>query len=215
MHRILLISLLVAMPASLSAQRGGFGHFSGHSSGRFASNSNRGAYGRASAYAVPFLDPLYSDFVGAPDYSEVLGQPVVYRPAVADTRPPAQPLLIELQGDRYVQISGDEVFHAQMIDQIPTDRLPNTSASESSAATPQTQHAPTVLVFRDGHRQEISDYTITNGVLYASADYYSSGSWNQKIELASLDLRETLNVNQSRGNQFRVPSAANEVIVGP
>jgi hypothetical protein len=218
MRRFLLISLLFAMPASLPAQRMGFAHFSGHSSGHFASSFNRGGYGRSGAYAVPFFDPLYSDNVDGADYSGTPMQPVMYRqiPPAAETHPPAQPLMIELQGDRYVQVSGDEVSHGQMIDQMPIDRMPDAPGPRSGAApTSHTQRPATVLVFRDGHRQEISDYTITNGMLYASADYYSSGAWNQKIELASLDLRETLSVNQSRGNQFRVPTAANEVIVGP
>jgi hypothetical protein len=214
MRKLLLISLLFVMPASLVAQRMGFGHSSGHSAGRFGSGFGRG-YGRTGAYGVPF----YADYIDGADYYGVPGQPVIMQapPPVTETHAPAAPLMIELQGDRYVQISGDEVSHAQMLDQMPTDQMPADAAGlrSEAASTPQSQRAATVLIFRDGHHQEISDYTIANGVLYASADYYSSGSWNQKIALSSLDLRETLNANQSRGNQFRVPSAANEVIVGP
>jgi hypothetical protein len=125
--------------------------------------------------------------------------------------------MIELQGDHYVQVSGDDASQAQMIGPktIGPPTAEKASLRSDAASTAQTQRAATVLVFRDGHRQEISDYTIANATLYASADYYSSGAWNQKIELASLDLRETLSANRSRGVQFRLPTAANEVIVGP
>jgi hypothetical protein len=72
-----------------------------------------------------------------------------------------------------------------------------------------------VLVFRDGHREEVSAYTITGGAIYAPADFYRDGSWNRKIELSSLDLPETLKSNYSRGLRFQLPRAPNEVIVGP
>ena len=71
------------------------------------------------------------------------------------------------------------------------------------------------LVFRDGHREQVFDYTIADGVLYAHADYFTTGSWNRKIELSSLNLSETVKSNQSQGVRFQLPSAPNEVIVGP
>ena len=121
--------------------------------------------------------------------------------------------MIELQGDRYVQVSSDEKSKAVMIDRIPASplqitRQPNQVSSEKNAP-------PAVLIFRDGHHEEISDYTIADGALYARADYYNSGSWNRRIELASLNLPETLQINLSRGLRFQLPTAPNEVIVGP
>jgi len=120
--------------------------------------------------------------------------------------------MIELQGDRYVQVSGDQSSQAQMVDSY--------SGSQSSAqprSSPRSQPPPSaaVLVFRDGHRQEVSAYTIADGVLYASADYATTGMWNQSIELASLNVPETVATNSSRGLRFQLPSAPNEVIVGP
>jgi hypothetical protein len=52
-------------------------------------------------------------------------------------------------------------------------------------------------------------------VMYSSADYWSSGSWNKKIQLADLDVPGTLRLNQERGVKFVLPSAANEVITRP
>jgi len=72
-----------------------------------------------------------------------------------------------------------------------------------------------VLVFRDGHREEVSDYTIADGVLYARGDYYRDGAWNRKIELKSLNLPETIHSNDARGVHVQLPTSPNEVITRP
>jgi hypothetical protein len=216
MRRFLLISLVLVMPASLAAQRGGFGHFSGHRAGRFAAGFGRGGYGRSGRYGLPFFDPFFRDYF--PDFDYSAPAPVVLvqtqQAAAAQPEPaspPAQSLMIELQGDRYVQVSGDQASsgQAQMIDPTPA------AARSRATAKVQPERVPTTLVFRDGRREEVSDYTIADGVLYASADYYSTGAWNQKIPLSSLNLDETVSLNRARGVEFRLPSAPNEVIVGP
>jgi hypothetical protein len=135
---------------------------------------------------------------------------------------PAEPLLIELQGDRYVRVSGEGDSGAQVIDgdtiNRPTDQTQDEAQSVprfSMTPRPIAVSAQATLVFRDGHREEIGAYTITDGILYASGDYYSNGSWNHKVELSSLDLTETVSANRSRGVRFQLPSSPNEVIVGP
>jgi hypothetical protein len=98
------------------------------------------------------------------------------------------------------------------------DPLPDSAPHEERATihpVSATELPSAVLVFRDGHREELSDYTIADGVLYTRSDYYSNGDWNRKIELGSLNLPETIKSNQSRGVRFQLPSAPNEVIVGP
>jgi hypothetical protein len=94
------------------------------------------------------------------------------------------------------------------------------SESQSSAQSKMSPHAPTpvspiVLVFRDGHSQEVSAYTIADGVLYAASDYATTGEWTQAIELAVLNVPETVAANSNRGLHFHLPTAPNEVIVGP
>jgi hypothetical protein len=206
MPRILIALLVLLLPVSLSAQRMGSGHFSGHASGHFA--SPRSGYGHSRASAVPFWNSFYPDYFG--DDSGPQPEPAAYRPPMAarEMRVPPTPLLIELEGDRYVQVSGSDVSTAQTIDRMPAD-------SGNAGLARATAPGKTILVFSDGHRQEVSAYTITDGKLYASADYYASGAWNQTIALASLDLGQTVSANQMRGVPFRVPAAANEVIVGP
>lgn len=216
MRRLLLIPLLIAMPLTGAAQRMGFAHFPGHSPGLRTSDFHRDRYPGA-YYTLPLFYPFDSDYVSSAAYPAP-SQPTVILlqapPTAAQPEPPApaQPLMIELQGDHYVQISGDQVSAAQMIDRMPSTQQAIHTASTTS---PKLQRTSTVLVFRDGHDEEISDYTIADGVLYAAADYYTSGSWNQKIALSSLNLPETITSNRARGVQFHVPSSPNEVIVGP
>jgi hypothetical protein len=137
---------------------------------------------------------------------------------------PVQPLLIELRGDRYVRLTGSESPGAEMITPETIARMPdpprNQSHSEERApasthptATPEPP--PAILIFRDGHSEETSDYTIANGVLYTRSDFYANGSWTRRIELSSLNLPETLKSNQSRGVPFQLPSFPNEIIVRP
>jgi hypothetical protein len=184
-------------------------------------------------FAVPFFnDGLYSDLLstGYPAASQppvfvMQAPPAAPTSAAAAFPAPEPPLMIELQGDRYVQVSGEAKSAAQMQTIDGGSAATSTTAAAAGkasrpasgqlvqAAEKQTMLA--TLVFRDGHREEISDYTITNGVVYAKADYYNSGSWNRKIELSSLNLPETVQVNESHGLNFHLPSAPNEVIVGP
>lgn len=168
-----------------------------------------------------FTYPFYSDAFY--DTAYPVGQPpivLVQAPlpaqpetASAPVTPPAEPLVIELQDGRYVRVSGEEVAGSEMIDQQP----PSRALARPTIATNQPSHelAPVILVFRDGKHEEITDYTIADGVIYARADYFTGGSWNRKIELTALDLPETFALNRSRGVAFRLPSAPNEVITSP
>jgi hypothetical protein len=89
-------------------------------------------------------------------------------------------------------------------------------AQEPSFTIAQPRDLPAaILIFRDGHSEEVHDYAIADGALYARGDYYQVGYWNKKIELSSLDLPQTLQANSSRGVQFVLPSSPNEVITRP
>ena len=75
------------------------------------------------------------------------------------------------------------------------------------------QLAPTVLVYRDGRREQIREYSIADGVLYARSDYYAVGYWNKTIELVALDLPQTVKANQERGVKFVLPDSPNNVVM--
>jgi hypothetical protein len=71
----------------------------------------------------------------------------------------------------------------------------------TSAALPPVD--PTVLVFRDGHQQEVRNYAIVGDTLYDIG-----GSTAKKIKLADLDLEKTAQVNDQRGVDFQLPKSA-------
>ena len=213
MRRLLLTTLLIAIPSSLFAQR----MFTGPriSPRPFHSpHFNRGA----GAVYLPLFDPFYADYLSTPQYPASQPPVIIMQPAAAPSAPvsspPPQPLVIELRGDRYVQIGGEADSQPEIINRT----LASSIAPEKNAgahSSPALHYTVTVLLFRDGHREEVSNYTIVDGFLYASTSYYTAGAWIRKVELSSLDLPETIASNQSHGVQFRLPSAANEVIVGP
>ncbi len=73
-------------------------------------------------------------------------------------------------------------------------------AAQSGESQPDPPSAPTVLVFRDQHRQDIQNYAIVGQTLWS----FSSGR-TQKIPLADLDVAATEKANDDRGVTFRVP----------
>ena len=207
------------------------------------SGFDRGAFSasghlRSSFYSLPLYDPLYADFLSSTGYPVASQPPLIIlqgAPAAAPTadrfappsQPPSQPLMIELQGDHYVRVSGPEASGVQMIgldfvDGKLTDRNASTppASSQRRSAAPMPalvapEPLPALLIFRDGHHEEASEYTIADGILYTRSDPYTSGPWNRKITLSSLNLPETIASNLTRGLRFRVPQSPNEVVVRP
>ena len=59
---------------------------------------------------------------------------------------------------------------------------------------------PTVLVFRDGHQQEVTNYAIMGDTVYV----FDKG--HKKIALADLDVPATVKANDDRGLEFKVPA---------
>jgi hypothetical protein len=145
-----------------------------------------------------------------------------YRRSETDHEPaPPQPLMIELQGGRYVRVNNAAIDG----EALPLDLISQSSSSPGLSAgsgTPgiamvsRPQNLPsTVLVFQDGRREEIRDYTIADGRIYARGDFYTDGYWNKKIELSALNIPQTLQANATRNVKFVLPSSPNEVITRP
>jgi hypothetical protein len=162
--------------------------------------------------------PGYSPAAQAPNILQALSP----SGAIQDQQQPAsQPLLIELQGGRYVRLNGEKPSDDGLLAyQAPTASKARGSARVDSnksvtQAVTARELAPVVLVFRDGHSEEVRDYTIAGGAIYARGDYYSDGYWNKKIELSALNLPETVKSNRERGVHFALPGAPNEVITRP
>lgn len=92
----------------------------------------------------------------------------------------------------------------------PTSSSP---AAPAVAAQPIVKLPSAVIVFRDGHMEEVAKYVIRGNVLYTSADYWSTGSWTRKILVADLDVPATLKLNEQRGAKFDLPSGPSEIMV--
>ena len=175
-----------------------------------------------------FSDSSYANDSSAAGYPPAAQAPNILLEALSpagafSNQPPtaSQPLLIELQGGRYVQLNGENPSSNGLAYQEPTgSAMRSNSAKLDSSRRPAPEVtervlAPVVLVFRDGHSEEVRDYAIAGGAIYARGDYYSDGYWNKKIELSTLNLPQTVTSNQERGVQFVLPSAPNEVITRP
>jgi hypothetical protein len=164
--------------------------------------------------AIFLGDPFYLDYPPAP--LALPPQYVVVQPStVADTSPEtkSEPLMIELQGNRYVRFGG-----RQQSAERGTTAAPDYAAGEAgSAARAQLQPElpPAVLIFRDGHREQVPEYAIVGSTLYASADYWQTGQWTKNIQISALNIPATVQANRDNGIKFTLPSAANEVITRP
>ena len=99
---------------------------------------------------------------------------------------------------------------------MPAQPAPPAPAASSSYASPQPQRepeagpeetssapdiAPTLLVFKDGHQQEVRNYAIVGQTLYVLEAFSS-----HKIPLADLDLKATVKANDDRGLEFVLPA---------
>ena len=180
----------------------------------------QGRFFRRSAFG---LFPYYYPYLDSESYSE---------PAVVETPAPQQvfvqtteahapkpailpdPLLLEAQGDHWVRVtsSGTEFVQSGV---APSSGTPSETRRVNEAISQPAALPPTVLVFRDGHQEEVKKYSIIGGVLYTGADYWKTGSWTRKVSIATLDVPATLKANQAHGVNFSLPSGPGEVIIEP
>ena len=216
---------------------GGYGHRSG-----FGRNSS---YPYGSAYAslpFPFFgDSFDPDDIYSTGYPVASQPPAFLLQAMrgmagpaADSFGPAaspfnngassssQPLMIELQNGRYVRIkstaaNGIAVPLTPAPGAAQSAKLSRSRPIQPSAAAVSPPHdlPSAILIFRDGHSEEVRDYAIADGILYARGDYYTDGYWNKKIALSTLNVAQTLEVNSTRNVKFVLPSSPNEVITRP
>jgi len=99
----------------------------------------------------------------------------------------------------------EQTLHV-VVDLPPTLRA---GADEASVAQPPAApvHEPealpieaTVLVFRDGHHQEVTNYAIMGQTVYVFDNR------KQKIGLGDIDVPATIKLNDDRGVDFHIPS---------
>lgn len=158
---------------------------------------------RTGGFGYPLF---YSDY--GPDSTAIPFTPsvIIERKVILPDRP-TEPLLIEWHGDRFVRYGETQKTEAPDYAEGASPRI---------ASSPVRRDLPpAVLVYRDGHREEVSDYVITRGVLYARGDYSQSGSWMRDVPLSALDVAATMKANRDSGVRFVLPAGPNEVVTRP
>jgi hypothetical protein len=239
-RRLALAILVVALPispASAQIRAGGAGTAGfgigvgspGTGMGRTGSGAGRLHQGHASERRAALLGYPYLDYESGYDSGENYAQPqvIVVQGSVPAPPPvppaPRESLLIEWQGDRFVRSTTSDKASGGA--QVASDYAENSATAspttersvpgQKSIAQPPRELPPAVLVFHDGRKEEVSEYTIMSGVIYSKADYWTTGSWTRKIQIADLDVPATYKVNQERGVKFFLPASSNEVVTRP
>jgi hypothetical protein len=220
---LIVAAAMLSTPPCLAQRHGGFGGSShigdGFGSGRNGSpffNQHSFDRRRSDLGAYFWGDPFfwYGDNQMPQEPNPELGPPILMmRP---DTSPGDRlsPLLIELEGDRYVRHGGTTQSAQGQVSREP--RTTPAPTPDYSARAESSELAPTMLIFRDGHREQVPDYVIVGRVLYAHSDFESEPGYTLKnIQLSELDIPATIEVNRDNGVSFALPSGPNEVVTRP
>jgi hypothetical protein len=219
---ITLLASAVSVSLVTAQMRGAIGGRGFAAHGGFVRNGARGVgsrhatrpFTRGGLLGSPFF---YSDYDALDPYaSEGTPFPVAVQPAAPEEPPrKIKPLLIEWQGDRYVRFGGVEetAEHGTPAHADYAEPAITTSAAQKERPAIQAAELPSaVLVYRDGHREEIADYAIADGVIYVRGNYWQNGTWTKRISLSAIDPTASMQANQQRGSKFLLPSASNVVI---
>ncbi len=223
----LVAALMMGLPAHAQRGFGGRRAPSGGAGSNFASargnrsgfGFRRGGYGYGAGWG-------YSPFSDFYDRGEDYARPDFEPPAPQQSaefepyQPPKviQPLLIERQGNTWVQVSG--YTRGTVSGRENPQFVAETAGTKASAPGQESSGLrnpppPATLVFRDGHQEEIKGYTIIGSTVYTKSDYWLTGVWTKKFELTELDVPATLKLNRQNGAPFRLPSGPQEVIIRP
>jgi hypothetical protein len=158
-----------------------------------------------------YTDYPFQQFAAEPASPQVL---VMRSPADTPQESKSEPLLIELRGDRYVRFGGVQK-PARGTNALPdyAEELPTKSSARAVSKT--TELPPAMLVYRDGHQEEVSDYAIVGTVMYVRGDFWQNGYWTKNIQLSALNIPATMKTNQDNGVKFVLPAGPNEVVTRP
>lgn len=143
-----------------------------------------GAYGPyVYAYPVPYaVDP--NDYADAPD------------PNNDDSNYQGGPTVFDRRG------SGERSYIPPVDDPPPAHaaQQDDSQGPDDASSDPEPAAPPTLLVFRDGHKVEVSNYAIVGTTLFDLTPRHP-----RHIALADLDLDATRKENDERGIIFQLP----------
>jgi hypothetical protein len=224
---------MVGTPICLAQRHGGFGGGShagaGFGAGRngspfFNQHSflNQGSFDRRRSDLGAYFwgDPFfwYGDNQMPQEPNPEPGPPILMMRPDTSPRDRLSPLLIELEGDRYVRHGGMAQSAQSGVSREPrTTPAPTADYSARSEALPEsTDLTPTMLIFRDGHREQVPDYAIVGRVIYAHGDLDGEPGYGLKnIRVSELDIPATIRANRENGVSFTLPSGPDEVVTRP
>jgi len=160
----------------------------------------------------PYYDSDYEPVRSEePPVNDVVGQPEQPPVPVAS---PVESLILENRDGQWVRIpTASHLPISPEYTQPQESSLGRKSTAPKEASQPPTKLPPAVLVFRDGHQEEVERYVVQGNSLYTSADYWSTGSWTRRIPIAELDVPASVKLNAARGGNFSLPTRPNEVVV--
>jgi hypothetical protein len=165
------------------------------------SRGRRPLFPAYSYYGVPFF---YSDYGPYEEY-EPPGPPPPEPAAPAKIEPLPDPLLLELHGNQWVRVSS-------FTQSSGSGGAPGGPSRPAAQAKPLP---PAILVFRDGHTEELTSYSIIGQKIYTKAADWATGVWSRSIQIADLNIPATLKANEERGVNFELPSGPDEVVIRP
>jgi len=214
-----------SIPVGLAQMRGAARPAPGYGTARHGASSFN--HRRAGVPFGYFLgdNPYLYDYPSDQPAPESARQFIVTQPPLVTDTPPQpkpSPLLIELEGDRYVRYGGaarpsetDATYPGPVREPKAASDAARSSARRMDAISPSPL-APTVLIYRDGHREQIPDYAIVGRILYAhSANNAQPGYGMRSIEVSALDIPATVAANRENGVNFVLPAGPNEVVTRP
>ena len=217
-----LIAVLCLLWASITGAqvRGVRGDFVHGSQSAFPSFRRAPLYNASLLYGVPYLFADYptTSYAPTPAPQVIVVQPAVPTPeSQPDLKP--QSVLIEAKGDQYVRLNAhNPEFDSHTGNQPAEGSRLNSSLSRphaSASSLAPVPLPPAILIYRDGRTEQVPDYAIIGGILYARGNYWEQGYWSKPIQIAALDIPATIHANHERGVKFVLPSSPNEVITRP
>ncbi len=152
-------------------------------------NGGRGYRGGGWGYVVPYYYPADDSAYG---YDYVGAGPDLYSGPPVGANDPALHMIVEqppIEPYSYGPPPG-----------YPVPQPPAATPAPANNANNEVKSGePTVLVFRNGKQQEVTNYAIMGDTLYV----FDSGK--KKIALADLDIPATVKANDDRGMEFKMP----------
>jgi hypothetical protein len=170
-----------------------FGAFCGHDNFRSRWGRNRAAWGWGWGWGLGYYDPWLWSSWDSDDYR--FDRDYYRERALAQEW--NEQNLAEVRMRREEDEDREQDAHAR---RSYSRQYPEPQPNSQQREDQQANATPTVLIFRDRHQKEVSNYAIVGQNLLDLTPQH-----HEKIPLANLDLPATAKANDDRGVSFRVP----------